>query len=65
MTRARTKLPVEDAYILERYFLVFLETSKAQMDYSATTLKCTVTREITDMHKEHFKTEFSGIFFEL
>ena len=32
------------------------------MDYSATTLKCTVTREITDKHKEHFKTFFQEFF---
>jgi len=53
MTTVRTKLPVVDAYILEKHFQVFLETSKVQMDCSATTLKCTVTREITDRYMEH------------
>lgn len=53
MTTVRTKLPVVDAYILERYFPVFLETSKEQMDCSAT-LKCIVNREMTGMHKELF-----------
>ena len=61
MTTDKTKLPVVDADILEKYFQLFLETSKAQMDYSAT-LKCTVTREITDMHKEQFKTFFQESF---
>lgn len=51
MTTVRTKLPVVDAYILERYFQVFLETSKEQMDCSAT-LKCTINKELTGMYKE-------------
>ena len=62
MTTDRTNLPVVGADILEKYFQLFLETSKAQMDYSATTLKCTVTREMTDMCKEHFKTFFQESF---
>ena len=53
MTTVRTKLPVVDADILEKYFQLFLETSKVQMDCAATTLKCIVTREITSMYNEH------------
>lgn len=62
MTTDRTNLPVVGADILEKYFQLFLETSKAQMDYSATTtLKCTVTREMTDMCRNTSKHFFRNL----